>query len=156
MRRDPIHTSQSFHKVLVWLGLLGAVIPSAIIHLASVVFAVFAIRMPQYLLAYAIGWWAIFSLIRVFLNFLKGSPVPGAFTWFGIFAGSTTVLVLAIPAFTGTPACPTCSVPRRPGYSPHFLCILVGIHLAYLYWQGFRLSKSPAEGACPAFLDTRT
>lgn len=127
------------NRLLVWLGLLLAVLPAALDHLATTLFLIFA--TPALWLAYVVGWWAISSLIRLFLNFLKGSPVPGGASWLGIIAGSVTVIVLLWPVFTGAPPCTSCSKP--PGlltYRPNLLCVLVGLHWTYLYWRGFRLT----------------
>lgn len=132
------------HRLLVWFGLLLAVFPAALGHLMTTIMLIAA--TPTLWLAYMIGWWALGALTRVFLNFLKGSPVPGGATWLGITAGSVTVIALLWPVFTGTPPCASCSAP--PGlltYRPELLCILVGLHWTYLYWRGFRLTGRSSE-----------
>lgn len=127
------------HRLLVWLGLVAAVLPAAVEHLMTTLMLIFA--TPPLWLAYVIGWWALFSMGRVFSHFLRGAPVLGAATWLGILTGSVVVLVLLKPVFTGTSPCESCSPP--PGlfaYGPSLLCVLVGLHWAYLYSRGFRLT----------------
>ena len=132
------------HRLLVWLGLFLAVLPAALSHSITTIMLIAA--TPVTWLAYVVGWWAIGALAQVFLNFLKGSPVPSGATWLGIIAGSVTVIAFFWPVFTGTPPCASCSAP--PGlltYRPKLLCILVGLHWAYLYWRGFRLTGRSSE-----------
>lgn len=135
------------HRLLVLMGLFFAVLPAARQLLLLAVLII--IPFPPWWITYFVGWWALVSLVRVFLYLLKGSPAPSANTWLGIIIGSITSLLFhgwlisksLISQSLQNPRCISCEPPF--GYSPSLLCILVGMHWAYLCWRRFRLTARP-------------
>lgn len=147
---DTKGTSYQVHRLLVLMGLLLAVLPAAFENLLwSAFLLIIAVSRHSnlgvivFLLPLIVGWWALYSLVRVFLYLLKGDPVPGLATWLGIVAGSAAAIAFHWPGIidgtllTKSNFCVWCVKSR---IRPSLLCVLVGVHWAFLCRGGFRLT----------------
>ncbi|MES2993457.1 MAG: hypothetical protein V4844_18685 [Pseudomonadota bacterium] len=130
------------NATLVITGLVVAVLPALVLHAMTAIMLIAA--TPALWLAYVIGWWALFSLLRVFASFIRAVVQIGPVTVLGLTAGSVTVITLLWPVFTGMPACSTCKPPELFAYRANLLCVAVAMHWSFLHWRGFRLTRRPS------------
>lgn len=139
------------NAALVIVGLVGAVLPAMALHAMTTVALIAA--TPALWMAYGSGWWALWSLLRIFVSFGRSTVPIGPGTILGLAVGSATVVILLWPVFTGTPPCSTCEPPELLLYRPNLLCVAVAAHWAFLHYTGFRLTgRSSGSPSAPAEL----
>ena len=73
------------NAALVIMGLFGAVLPALALHALTAIMLLAA--TPALWLAYAIGWWALFALLRVFASFVWETAQIGRATIIGLAVG---------------------------------------------------------------------
>lgn len=130
--------ARRINAVLVFLGLFGAVLPALAMHGMTAIMLIFA--PPRLWGAYFVGWWGLYSLLRIFVSFFSSRVRVGPITILGLAAASATVIALHWPFFIGCEDCGPWGKPEQFVYRPEELCVLVAVHWLLLCNTGFRMS----------------
>ncbi len=131
-------TARRVNTMILVVGLVGAVLPAAAMYAMTAITLIVA--TPVVWLAYALCWWGLLSLLRIFASFIEHSVQIGTLTILGLAVGSAAVVTLRWPVFTGAAACSTCRPPEFLVYRPELLCVAVAAHWLFLHHRGFRLT----------------